>query len=170
MRDSNQNQYFRKVPLNSRTNRLNNKWEEVLDGKVIYRFEELVRTNEKIYLKDTDRERVYVSLSSDEVRVGGNANDEYLQFLYYGTWKSINEEIRTTTTTSTTTTSNETLSNATGVPYFGEVKKEIVYIKSNSHQGVPNENGSSNPAIAALVSIIGILVVIIFGLLLLFRR
>ena len=102
MRDSNQNQYFRKVPFNSRTNRLNNKWEEVLDGKVIYRFEELVRTNEKIYLKDTDRERFYVSLSSDEVRVGGNANDEHLQFLYYGTWKNIYEEAATTTTITTT--------------------------------------------------------------------
>ena len=79
-----------------------------MDGKVIYRFEELVRTNEKIYLKDTDRERFYVSLSSDEVRVGGNANDEHLQFLYYGTWKSIPEEATTTITTTTKTTTTTT--------------------------------------------------------------
>ena len=64
-----------------------------MDGKVIYRFEELARTNEKIYLKDTDRESVYLSLSSDEVLAGGNANEEHLQFLYYGTWKSISDQI-----------------------------------------------------------------------------
>lgn len=77
----------------------------------------------------------------------------------------------TTVTTKTTTTTSTTTKNTTGVPYYGEIKKEIVYIKSDTQQGLGSdrEHGYSS-AIATLVSIIGLLIVVIFGLLLLFRR
>lgn len=77
----------------------------------------------------------------------------------------------TTTVTTTSTTTTSTTTNATGVPYYGEIKKEIVYIKSDTQQGLDKDRESGySSAIVTLVSIIGLLIVVICCLLLLFRR
>ena len=49
-------------------------------------FEELIRSNGKVYMKATDKENFFVSLSSIEARYGSHSDDKHL---YYGTWKTI---------------------------------------------------------------------------------
>ncbi len=81
------NKYFRRVEFNPVTNPLNNKWKRVENGKVTFNFEELVHrsNNERIILKQTDQENLYVYLSSIECKWGYSV-DKIDVFFEHGTW------------------------------------------------------------------------------------